>query len=93
MLNAQYSNSSNIPRYDRLTEMSKGVLKYAEWYYGPPTRAMVSLKSTWSKPVALYDNATVIAAWQNISEDRISRSFGRAEKASGRNRGCAVAEC
>lgn len=80
MLNAQYSNSSNIPRYDRLTEMSKGVLKYAEWYYGPQTRAMVSLKSTWSKPVALYDNATVIAAWQNISEDRISRSFGKSKK-------------
>ncbi|MEA3505064.1 MAG: TonB-dependent receptor plug domain-containing protein [Bacteroidota bacterium] len=30
-----YSNSSNIPRYDRLIQEKNNELKYAEWYYGP----------------------------------------------------------
>jgi hemoglobin/transferrin/lactoferrin receptor protein len=79
-LNMQLSNSGNIPRYDRLTEMSGGKLKYAEWYYGPQTRNLVSLKSEWSKPTRLYDNVQVTAAYQYISEDRISRSFGKSRK-------------
>jgi hemoglobin/transferrin/lactoferrin receptor protein len=78
-LNIQYSNSSDIPRYDRLTEMSGATLKYAEWYYGPQARTLISLKNEWSKPTKLYDNAIVIAAYQNISEDRISRGFGKSK--------------
>ena len=39
-LNIQLSNSSNINRYDRLTEMSGGKLKFADWYYGPQKRNM-----------------------------------------------------
>jgi len=78
-MNLQYSNSSNIPRYDRLTEMPNGKLKYAEWYYGPQTRAMASLKSEWLNKTRLYDNAAVILSYQNISEDRISRSFGKSK--------------
>ncbi len=78
-LNLQYSNSGNIPRYDRLTEMSGATLKYAEWYYGPQTRMLISLKNEWSKPAKLYDNAIVTAAYQNISEDRISRGFGKSK--------------
>ncbi|MEI6748992.1 MAG: TonB-dependent receptor [Bacteroidota bacterium] len=79
-MNVQYSNSSDIPRYDRLTEMSKGKLKYAEWYYGPQTRSLVSLKSEWFNKNTFYDYANITAAWQNISEDRISRSFGKSKK-------------
>lgn len=80
LLNAQYSNSSNIPRYDRLTEMSGGKLKYAEWYYGPQTRALISLQSQWMKSTPVYDHAAVTAAWQSISEDRISRGFGKSKR-------------
>jgi hemoglobin/transferrin/lactoferrin receptor protein len=80
LLNTQYSNSSNIPRYDRLTEMSGGKLKYAEWYYGPQTRALVSLKSQWLSPAKFFDNASIVVAYQYISEDRISRSFGKSKK-------------
>lgn len=80
MLNGQYSNSSNIPRYDRLTEMTGGKLKYAEWYYGPQTRALLSLRTDISGRTIIYDNAAITAAWQYISEDRISRSFGKSRK-------------
>jgi len=79
-LNMQFSNSSDIPRYDRLTEMSAGKLKYAEWYYGPQTRGLISLKNEWSKSSKIYDNAQITVAYQYISEDRISRSFGKSKK-------------
>lgn len=79
ILNMQFSNSGNIPRYDRLSEMSNGKLKYAEWYYGPQTRALLSLRNDWSKSTSVYDNARLTAAYQYISEDRISRSFGKSK--------------
>ena len=78
-LNTQFSNSGNIPRYDRLTEMSGATLKYAEWYYGPQTRGLISLKNLWSKATRIYDNAQVTGAYQYISEDRISRGFGKSK--------------
>jgi hemoglobin/transferrin/lactoferrin receptor protein len=78
-LNMQYSNSGNIPRYDRLSEISDGKLKYAEWFYGPQTRGLISLKSEWLKPVKLYDNMQVLLAYQYIGEERISRGFGKSE--------------
>lgn len=43
-INFQYSTSSNIPRYDRLTETSGGIAKNAEWYYGPQTRTLLAYK-------------------------------------------------
>lgn len=79
-LNMQHSNSGDIPRYDRLTEYTGGVLTYAEWYYGPQTRSLISLKNEWLKPTKLYDNMQVLAAYQNISEDRVSRKFGKSNK-------------
>ncbi|MEI6888990.1 MAG: TonB-dependent receptor [Bacteroidota bacterium] len=77
-LNFQYSNSSNINRYDRLSEMdgSTGKLKYADWYYGPQQRLFISLKADIAKNGVIFDKFTVTAAYQNIREDRINRKFG-----------------
>lgn len=36
------SNSTNIPRYDRLSETSGGIPKNAEWYYGPQFRTLAA---------------------------------------------------
>ncbi|NTV15740.1 MAG: TonB-dependent receptor, partial [Desulfobulbaceae bacterium] len=80
VLNTQFSNSSDVPRYDRLTEMSGGILKFAEWYYGPQTRGLISLTSEYSKPNLWFDNFKTLVAYQYISEDRISRSFGKSKK-------------
>ena len=45
-LNIQYSKSSNIPRFDRLSELTdptnSASLKFAEWYYGPQERFLFS---------------------------------------------------
>ena len=39
-LNLQYSTTSDINRYDRLTEIAGAGLKFAQWYYGPQDRLL-----------------------------------------------------
>jgi len=82
VLNFQYSTSSDVPRYDNLTDTvgSADELKWAEWYYGPQKRLMASLKSRFLNPKALYDKATIIWAYQRIDEDRLRRRARRTQK-------------
>ncbi|PLX24415.1 MAG: TonB-dependent receptor, partial [Ignavibacteria bacterium] len=70
-----YSTTSDVPRYDRLAEYSSGQPKYAEWKYGPQTWMMHALSLSMSAPTPLYDNLRVVAAYQNVDEDRIDRRF------------------
>ena len=44
-----FSESSNIPRYDRLIQYSNDQLKYAEWYYGPQKWMMNALEIKYFK--------------------------------------------
>jgi hemoglobin/transferrin/lactoferrin receptor protein len=95
-LNLQYSQSTNINRYDRLTETTTSTisvatnsfdasgnplyirankLRFAEWYYGPQKRLLTALTADFSKGTAISDNIKVIAAFQKIDQDRISRNF------------------
>jgi hemoglobin/transferrin/lactoferrin receptor protein len=40
-LNLQFSTSTDIPRYDRLTETDPSTgLRHAQWYYGPQERVL-----------------------------------------------------
>jgi len=77
ILNLQYSNSSDVPRYDRLAEMDGSKLKYADWYYGPQSRLFASLRTELKSTQGFYDHAVLTAAYQNISEDRINRKFNK----------------
>lgn len=43
-VNVQFTTTSDIHRYDRLTETSGGTAKYAQWYYGPETWVMGSYR-------------------------------------------------
>jgi hemoglobin/transferrin/lactoferrin receptor protein len=74
--NFQFSTSSDIPRYDALTETQGNQLSFAEWYYGPQNRFLSSLRSDLNLQSALYDKIILIAAYQKIDEDRIDRRFG-----------------
>ncbi|MGE5425392.1 MAG: TonB-dependent receptor plug domain-containing protein, partial [Syntrophothermus sp.] len=81
LLNIQYSASSDIPRYDRLTDtVDNGKPKYAEWYYGPQKRFLASLNAEYRLKSLLFDVASVNLAYQNVHEDRINRSFGKSKK-------------
>jgi hemoglobin/transferrin/lactoferrin receptor protein len=75
-LNIQYSTSSDVPRYDRLTDgSSNGNLKFAEWYYGPQTRLMLAYavnnenKERWMQ---LYHLGI---SYQALEESRHNRSY------------------
>lgn len=76
ILNFQYSTSSNIDRLDNLNDYDgEGLLKYAEYYYGPQNRLMASVKNVNRNDNSFFTNATSIFAYQRINEDRISRKF------------------
>ena len=76
-LNTQYSTSSDIPRYDQLTDYKNdGDLKWAEWYYGPQNRFLGSLSAKIKSDSKWFDKVEVLTHYQKIDEDRISRRFG-----------------
>lgn len=80
LLNIQLSNSSNINRYDRLTETSKGLPTNAEWYYGPQVRNMVGYKYSASALKGYFQELTVNTSYQHLEESRISRKFKSSNK-------------
>lgn len=76
LFNAQYSNSSDVPRYDQLSQVSgdrPSDLRFAEWYYGPQQRVFGSARLVSSKKTLLHDRAQWIAAYQKLDEDRYDR--------------------
>ncbi|MEY3426544.1 MAG: hypothetical protein RL679_1902 [Bacteroidota bacterium] len=79
-VNLQYSSSTNIDRYDRLTQLSAGKPKFGEWYYGPQNRLMASYTLDISKNTLLYEKARLIVGYQQIEESRIDRRYQQVEQ-------------
>ena len=79
-INIQYSTSSDIQRFDRLTELKDLTdvfsLKFAEWYYGPQKRFLVSSQFLVNPNKTWIESGAITAAYQNIQESRIQRKFG-----------------
>ncbi|HPI38097.1 MAG TPA: TonB-dependent receptor [Ignavibacteriaceae bacterium] len=70
-----YSTTSDIPRYDRLIELSNGIPKSGDWYYGPQKWMMNNLTLTNFSRNNLYDLARVTVAHQHFEESRHDRKF------------------
>ena len=78
ILNFQYSLSSDIPRYDRLSVIqSDGTPESAVWNYGPQKRLMTSYRLKKTSVTNFYDETSLTLSYQNIEESRIDRKFGR----------------
>ena len=75
VLNLQYSNSSDIPRYDKLVEERNESLRYAEWYYGPQKRFLFSPQLKIFPEKKYLNSGKITFALQNIEESRINRLF------------------
>ena len=75
--NFQYSNTNDIPRYDRLNTINPntGNFTTAQWYYGPETRILGSYKLGLQAKNSFYDNAKFLLAYQFVEESRNSRNF------------------
>ena len=69
------ANSSNIPRFDRLNDITDNKMKYASWYYGPYDFTMTYLKYKLEKSTKLFDKLHMTSSYQRVNEDRISRYF------------------
>ena len=75
VFNFQYSNSSDIPRYDTLIEQRNGTLRYAEWFYGPQKRILIAPQLKLFPQKRFMNSGRITFAYQNIDESRNSRAF------------------
>lgn len=77
-LNIQWSGSTDIPRYDRLTDPgSDGGLNSAEWYYGPQKRLFTAYTFALAQSGWFNGGIRTTASYQDVEESRHSRSFGK----------------
>ncbi len=73
-LNFQLSTTSDVPRYDRLTDPTATGLKFARWDYGPQKRLLAAYKLTKDKAF-LNSDLSLGFNFQNVEESRITRKF------------------
>ena len=78
-LNLQFSNTNNVPRYDRLQDTRNGVLRFAEWYYGPQKRLLGAYELNALK-LGFVDELKANINYQDIEESRHTRDFKRYDR-------------
>lgn len=81
----QYSNSSNVPRYDRLQDTKNfggsigTTLRFAEWFYGPQKRLMTSYELNTGQ-LGFLNELRVNLNYQDIKESRQTREYRRYDR-------------
>lgn len=70
-----YGESSDIARYDRLTERRGGSFRDAEWYYGPQIWQMQQIKWANADSTTVYDHFKLNLSYQNFKESRNERRY------------------
>ncbi len=76
LLNLQYSNSTNVPRYDRLQDERNGNLRFTQWYYGPQTRTLAAYELS-VQSTGIFNDIKAILSHQFIKECRHQREYRR----------------
>lgn len=69
------TQTSAVPRYDRLLQYSDGILQYAQWDYEPQQWLMNRLSVNMNNNASFYDNAVITLAYQNVKEGRHDRKY------------------
>lgn len=70
-----YTQTSDIPRYDRLIQMRDGQPRSAEWYYGPQKWNLTYAQFSSALPTSLYDHLNVRLSYQFFEESRNDRGW------------------
>lgn len=84
-LNLQMSNSTNVPRYDRLQDKryfnatTGTTLRFAEWYYGPQKRYTGAYELNIAS-FGMFDQLRINVNYQNIEESRFQREYRRYDR-------------
>jgi hemoglobin/transferrin/lactoferrin receptor protein len=74
-LSGNHSQTSNIPRYDRLIVYKNNKLRYGEWYYGPQILTLFSGQIKYEHESALFDKLNLLTGFQKYSESRFDRNL------------------
>ena len=75
-LNFQLSTTTDIPRYDRLTQTdNNGTPRHAQWYYGPQRRNMVAYQYDYFGEKKFFNDFRINVNYQAIEESRNTRRF------------------
>ena len=74
-LNIQFSESSDIDRYDQLSIPMDNSLKFSEWYYGPQKRLLISPSLRIFPKKKFMNKGVITFGFQKINESRIKRKF------------------
>jgi hemoglobin/transferrin/lactoferrin receptor protein len=74
-LGLHHSQTSDIPRYDRLVVYRNETLQYARWYYGPQKWTLLSGQINYKKEHFLFDRFNLLAGFQNYAESRNDRKL------------------
>ncbi len=77
LINLQFSTTSDVPRYDRLTEYTNDTPNSAQWFYGPELRTLVSYQFEDVSIRKLYERIRITTAYQYIEESRNNRNFNK----------------
>jgi hemoglobin/transferrin/lactoferrin receptor protein len=80
LLSFQYSNSSNVPRYDRLQDVRNGKLRFAEWYYGPQLRQFAAYTFNAERLTGFFNQLRATLSYQDIKESRQTREYRRYDR-------------
>ncbi len=75
LLGVHHSQSSDIPRYDRLVVYRNDALQYAGWYYSPQKWSLVSGKLDYRKKHLFFDRFNLLSGFQNYAEGRNDRKL------------------
>ncbi len=84
-LNFQYSNSGDVPRYDRLQDTKNfggsigTTLRFAEWFYGPQTRLLAAYELN-TGHAGFFNELKINVNHQDIKESRQTREYRRYDR-------------
>jgi hemoglobin/transferrin/lactoferrin receptor protein len=84
-INVQLSNTTNVPRYDRLQDVRNfggsigNTLRFADWFYGPQKRFLVSYNLE-KKAKGFFNVYNANVSIQNIEESRQTREYRRYDR-------------
>jgi len=70
-----HSQTSNIPRYDRLIVYKNNKLRYGEWYYGPQIFTLFSGQLKYESNSVLFDKLSFLSGYQKSTESRYDRNL------------------
>jgi hemoglobin/transferrin/lactoferrin receptor protein len=79
LLNFQFSNTNNVPRYDRLQDIRNGTLRFAQWYYGPQKRLLGAYELN-AANLGFADELKLGINYQDIEESRQTRDYKRYDR-------------